>query len=297
LSASSSYINIISQPQNNVKSQFVKTYPSLNLKALSLKVDKEYTIFTQLKYIDSNGSGLLLYKDALQNLKEQFNYSDSNARKLLENCNQLFLDITKCKTTRQRYIKLYNYYTVSENLGVEYLGHPISIDFSKCDTRLKKRAFLFGTFFKTPYHKNCNHPMSRLVIEKKSGINIRQQQRYSKEAPLEVMSNFTDEPIIYGSRNHIYATYRQLSNTCISLQANIGNKGNIKKINKRLKLWQKNNPSFHGDVAQESSKRQLYYDDIEKWKTFKNKQTEPLDYAPVLLQKYGVKYSIWSKCA
>jgi len=162
----------------------VRLFPSLSAAALKAGLDKELTLWYELRAINSWGSGRLVLNNAVAALVSSFGYTRSTAYRLLKAGDQLLWQV---HNSRHPVVEIYGLLRVAERFNT-YPGHPVEIKAKDFRGRKAKRAWLYASFFKPSGSKS--KPISRNSIEAATGVKRRQQQRYDKVVDIKRVADF-----------------------------------------------------------------------------------------------------------
>jgi hypothetical protein len=224
----------------NQISQTIRLVPGLSVAAIKAKLDKELSLWYCLRCINSWGSGVLTQQTAITTLVNRFNYSKSAAYRTLQKGNGIFWKkrndngITVIAlTSLEKLAKRFN-----TRCGKGFLEISIPNFVGNGQNRLKtQRSWLYSTFFKPTGSKAS--PISRVSIEKATGIGRRSQQRYDKLS-VKRTHNFANQTDVTGAvipkleyvdgKNRRWLTQKQLGNTYHNLTT-ASSRGIIRKIN------------------------------------------------------------------
>jgi hypothetical protein len=164
----------------------IKVFPELSAAALINKVDKELSLWYELRLLD-DGSGRL----PLATVK-RLPYSRASLYRRLSQGKGIFWEIDN--TWKGQFIRPRGIAKLCVALDIPHLRDPVGIPVeSWFSGGIKtKKSWLYAAFFKREGVKT--NPIARDTIEKVTGISRRQQRRYEK-GKVKRIANFAFQEI------------------------------------------------------------------------------------------------------
>jgi len=218
----------------------VKLYPELSCAALLAKLDKELSLWYELRCLTS--SGRLPFNDVMAVLVPGC-YSKATLYRLLKLGNGMFWHVWQADELHPEVrVEYFGLSKVAKLLGVDYLSNPREVPLSLFIGRKGKRAQLYSSFHK-PVGFRKARPISRDSLKAATGVSRRSQIRYDKVAGNKRVANFGFHsgkggfvPILVSrpGKTKEYLTVRRLGNTYHS-KAMIAPRGMVERVNDQLR--------------------------------------------------------------
>ena len=195
----------------------IRLVPQLNCAALSAKPkqDKQLLLWYCLRSIDSStGRGVLEQDTTIEILKQHYSYRRQTVYKHLAAGEGAYWHRHHSTRNGQTYIILHSIFKVAAHLrpeltkGARFIEAPVS-ELPPSSHTLARRSLLYNPSEGRPFAIQRNDPISRKSLEKKTGVQERQQRRYDayqerQGFPIrqKTMAYYRD-PDTYKLRKHI----------------------------------------------------------------------------------------------
>jgi len=154
----------------------IRLVPDLSATALKQRATNCLILWHQLRYLNASGSGVLTYSDAIESLEFNFRYSRATIYRRLDAGEGRFWKRYTNKAGRH-VIKMSSLDAVLKILGVNLTEkHFREVAPSEFSGLKHCRALLYASTHK-PAGVRAN-PISRQSIERRTGLQKRQQRRY-----------------------------------------------------------------------------------------------------------------------
>ncbi|MBA7703170.1 hypothetical protein ES703_111952 [subsurface metagenome] len=200
----------------------VRFIPGLNCAALSARPrqDKQLLLWYCLRSIDAaTGRGVLLQDITIETLKQHYGYQRGTAYKHLAAGDGVYWQVHHSTRNGQTYIILRSLWKVVAHLGVDITkgARFVNVNVSALPPSsqvLLRRSLLYNTGAYRPFAIQRNDPISRKSLEKKTGVQERQQRRYDSAQERQgfpvrqTTKAFYRDPGNYKLRKHIRIIYK-----------------------------------------------------------------------------------------
>ena len=223
----------------------------------------------------AKGQGILLQDTAIEILKQHFGYKRQTVYKHLLAGDGVYWDLHHSTRNGETYIILRSLYKVAAHLGADitkgahFVEVPVS-DLPPSSQVKDRRALLYNTGAYRPFPIRRNDPISRKSLEKKTGVQERQQRRYdssqeSQGFPIrQTTKAFYRDPETYHLRKHIRIVEKgfgevethQLPNRYRTWYTG-SSRGMLRKVSSMLNRGDQ--PLISGEATSSEGRQRLYY--------------------------------------